>query len=61
VTGSAVRDPLLGACDNTGWEPLAWVLRHGSARRNTEAHRVTTHEQFADAVTTMLPVAGKLS
>ena len=23
--------PLLAVCDNTGGEPLAWMLRHGSA------------------------------
>src|SRR6267154_967902 len=29
--------PLIGVCDNTGGEPLAWMLRRGSAGSNTTA------------------------
>jgi hypothetical protein len=29
--------PLIAACDNTGGEPLAWMLRRGSAGSNTAA------------------------
>ena len=29
--------PLIGVCDNTGGEPLAWMLRRGSAGSNTAA------------------------
>jgi len=29
--------PLLAVCDNTGGEPLAWMLRRGSAGSNTAA------------------------
>jgi Transposase DDE domain group 1 len=32
--------PLLAFCDNTGGEPLAWILREGSARSNTTADHV---------------------
>jgi hypothetical protein len=32
--------PLLGFCDNTGGEPLAWMLREGSAGSNTTADHV---------------------
>jgi hypothetical protein len=32
--------PLLAFCDNTGGEPLAWMLREGSAGSNTTADHV---------------------
>ena len=33
--------PLIGVCDNTGGEPLAWMLRRGSAGSNTAADHIT--------------------
>ena len=45
--------PLLGYCDNTGGEPLAWMLRKGSAGSNTAAD----HIQIADASIAALPPA----
>jgi DDE family transposase len=54
--------PLIGVCDNTGGEPLAWRLRRGSAGSNTHsAHPVTIPRRcgfshpVADAYTTALP------
>jgi hypothetical protein len=44
--------PLLAACDNTG-EPLAWMLRRGSAGSNTAAD----HVALADAAIAALPPA----
>lgn len=32
--------PLLASCDNTGGEPLAWMLRRGSAGSNTAADHI---------------------
>jgi hypothetical protein len=43
--------PLLAVCDNTGGEPLAWMLRRGSAGRNTAAD----HLVLLDAAITALP------
>ena len=43
--------PLLAACDNTGGEPLAWMLRRGSAGSNTAADHIT----LADAAIAALP------
>ena len=34
--------PLIAFCDNTGGEPLAWMLREGSAGSNTTADHLTT-------------------
>jgi hypothetical protein len=45
--------PLLAACDNTGGEPLAWMLRRGSAGSNTAAD----HIMLADAAIGALPPA----
>jgi hypothetical protein len=45
--------PLAGFCDNTGGEPLAWMLRAGSAGSNTTAD----HLQIVDASITALPPA----
>jgi hypothetical protein len=45
--------PLLGYCDNTGGEPLGWMLRKGSAGSNTAAD----HIQIADASIAALPPA----
>ena len=45
--------PLLGYCDNTGGEPLAWMLRKGSAGSNTAAD----HIQIVDASIAALPPA----
>jgi hypothetical protein len=45
--------PLLAACDNTGGEPLAWMLRRGSAGSNTAAD----HIMLADAAIAALPPA----
>jgi Transposase DDE domain group 1 len=42
--------PLLAACDNTG-EPLAWMLRRGSAGSNTAADHIT----LVDAAIAALP------
>ena len=42
--------PLLAACDNTA-EPLAWMLRRGSAGSNTAADHIT----LADAAIAALP------
>jgi hypothetical protein len=44
--------PLLAYCDNTG-EPLAWMLRRGSAGSNTAAD----HLVLLDAAITALPPA----
>jgi Transposase DDE domain group 1 len=43
--------PLLGFCDNTG-EPLAWMLRRGSAGSNTAADHVTLVD---DAIAALPP------
>jgi hypothetical protein len=45
--------PLLAVCDNTGGEPLAWVLRPGSAGSNTAAD----HLAIVDAAIAALPPA----
>jgi hypothetical protein len=45
--------PLIAACDNTGGEPLAWMLRRGSAGSNTAAD----HLAVLDAAITALPPA----
>ena len=34
--------PLLAFCDNTGGEPLAWMLRRGSAGSNTAADHLAS-------------------
>ena len=34
--------PLMAYCDNTGGEPLAWMLREGSAGCPTTRHRITS-------------------
>jgi hypothetical protein len=43
--------PLIGVCDNTGGEPLAWMLRRGSAGSNTTAD----HLQLLDAAIAAVP------
>jgi len=43
--------PLLAVCDNTGGEPLAWMLRRGSAGSNTAAD----HIALVDAAIAALP------
>ena len=43
--------PLVAVCDNTGGEPLAWMLRRGSAGNNTAAD----HIGLADAAIAALP------
>jgi hypothetical protein len=43
--------PLIGVCDNTGGEPLAWMLRRGSAGSNTTAD----HLQVLDAAIAAVP------
>jgi Transposase DDE domain group 1 len=43
--------PLIAACDNTGGEPLAWMLRRGSAGSNTAAD----HLAVLDAAIAALP------
>jgi hypothetical protein len=43
--------PLLAVCDNTGGEPLAWMLRRGSAGSNTAAD----HLALLDAAIAALP------
>ncbi len=43
--------PLLAVCDNTGGEPLAWMLRRGSAGSNTAAD----HLAMLDAAIAALP------
>lgn len=43
--------PLLAYCDNTGAEPLAWMLRKGSAGSNTAADHITV----VDAAIAALP------
>jgi hypothetical protein len=43
--------PLIAVCDNTGGEPLAWMLRRGSAGSNTTAD----HLALLDAAITALP------
>ena len=45
--------PLLAVCDNTGGEPLAWMLRRGSAGSNTAAD----HLAITDAAVAALPPA----
>ncbi len=45
--------PLLAVCDNTGGEPLAWMLRPGSAGSNTAAD----HLAMTDAAIAALPPA----
>ena len=45
--------PLLAFCDNTGGEPLAWMLRKGSAGSNTAAD----HIGLVDASVAALPPA----
>ncbi len=45
---------LIGACDNTGGEPLAWMLRRGSAGSNTTAD----HLVLLDAAIAALPHSG---
>jgi Transposase DDE domain group 1 len=45
--------PLLAVCDNTGGEPLAWMLRRGSAGSNTAAD----HTALTDAAIAVLPPA----
>ena len=45
--------PLLAYCDNTGGEPLAWMMRRGSAGSNTAAD----HIALADAAIAALPPA----
>jgi hypothetical protein len=45
--------PLLAYCDNTGGEPLAWMLRKGSAGSNTAAD----HIGLTDAAVAALPPA----
>ena len=45
--------PLLAYCDNTGGEPLAWMLRQGSAGSNTAAD----HIAITDAAIVALPPA----
>jgi hypothetical protein len=43
--------PLLAYCDNTGGEPLAWMLRRGSAGSNTAADHIV----LADAAIAAIP------
>jgi hypothetical protein len=43
--------PLIGVCDNTGGEPLAWMLRRGSAGSNTTAD----HLELLDAAIAAVP------
>jgi hypothetical protein len=43
--------PLLAVCDNTGGEPLAWMLRRGSAGSNTAAD----HLAITDAAIAAIP------
>ena len=43
--------PLVAVCDNTGGEPLAWMLRRGSAGSNTAAD----HLALLDAAIAALP------
>jgi hypothetical protein len=45
--------PLIASCDNTGGEPLAWMLRRGSAGSNTAAD----HLALLDAAIAALPPA----
>ena len=45
--------PLLAVCDNTGGEPLAWMLRRGSAGSNT----ASDHLVLLDAAIAALPPA----
>jgi Transposase DDE domain group 1 len=45
--------PLQAYCDNTGGEPLAWMLRRGSAASNTAAD----HIAITDAAIAALPPA----
>jgi hypothetical protein len=43
--------PLIGVCDNIGGEPLAWMLRRGSAGSNTAAN----HTALLEAAIAALP------
>ena len=43
--------PLIGVCDNTGGEPLAWMLRRGSAGGSTAAD----HTAVTDVAIAALP------
>jgi Transposase DDE domain group 1 len=45
-----VHHPLLAFCDNTGGEPLAWMLREGSAGSNTTAGHVKIVNQAVEAL-----------
>jgi Transposase DDE domain group 1 len=45
--------PLIGVCDNAGGEPLAWMLRRGSAGPDTAADHIT----LTDAAIAALPPA----
>src|SRR5271165_6837891 len=51
ITGGLGHHPLLAVCDNTGGEPLAWMLRRGSAGSNTAAD----HLQLLDAAIAAIP------
>ena len=42
--------PLLGFCDNTGGEPLAWRLRKGSAGSNTAADHIAIVDESIAAL-----------
>ena len=42
--------PLLGYCDNTGGEPLAWMLRKGSAGSNTATDHITIVDRSVAAL-----------
>ena len=42
--------PLIGVCDNTGGEPLAWMLRRGSAGSNTAADRLAVTDAAIAAI-----------
>jgi Transposase DDE domain group 1 len=42
--------PLLAVCDNTGGEPLAWMLRRGSAGSNTAADHLALLEAAVAAL-----------
>ena len=42
---------MIGVCDNTGGEPLAWMLRRGSAGSNTAAD----HLAITDAAIAAIP------
>ena len=49
--------PLLAFCDNTGGEPLAWMLREGSAGSNTAADHVLMVNNAIAALPERLPSA----